>query len=301
MKKCPDCGKEMSDELYFCSACGYRLSGREPKTHCQLPEALRILEKKFELIHYAELICPGVYHMAAKVTPEMPYWTAEYLVVLEDSPVLSPEARAYGTVLPEAPHLLLYECEYDNKGRHVAGYEVHQYLVDHNVPLPENWSLLADKVFGMEVCPEYFGEFPVPTETPWGLSLRHQRLWNGLYWLETAEVGWVLAVAYPLCSDIWESTLRLASMMEYDRENGIDNTCGYRFFTYRSSCLPIYEMLLLEKDTWGAKIDKAALYHAVMQNFPRHLEHEPSILCLEIEQQTTPGAGTEFYHFSQDK
>lgn len=49
----------------------------------------------------------------------------------------------------------------------------------------------------MEVCPEYFGEFPIPDETPLGEPIRWETLWNGLYWLETRDAGWVLAISLP--------------------------------------------------------------------------------------------------------
>lgn len=92
----------------------------------------------------------------------------------------------------------MYSTEdYFNKPRWVVTYEIHKYLVDQGIPLPDGESLAEDRVRGMEVCPEYFGEFPVPVETPWGPILQYDKLWNGIYWLETAEAGWALALAFP--------------------------------------------------------------------------------------------------------
>ena len=258
------------------------------------------VEEQYGRIHYAEAICPGVYYIGTRGSMTNPFFLEEYIVVTEDSPAISPEARAYGTQLPISPTVYLYDGDYTCKGRHVVIYEAHKYLADHGLPLPEGYSLASDRSFGMEVCPEYFGEFPIPTETPWGPVLRHDRLQNGLYWLETADAGWVLAISYPLCSGLWDATLESAALNQYDRENGIDNTCGYRFYTYEVSCLPIYELIDLEGDPWEARFNRAALQNAVLKAFPNYGSgdgvHSPKF---EPGQQIlpTPGVGTDFYHF----
>lgn len=314
MKRCPDCGKRMADEFYFCSECGRRLTEALPEKQSARKLAVGIEETpvsalpfafdgaEYGSIRYAETLCPGVYYIAAKGGRRAGLFAAEYLAVTEDSPAVSPQARAYGAPLPGAPGVLLYEYEYADKGRHIVEYEAHRYLAERRIPLPEGRSLASDRAFGMEVCPEYFGEFPIPAETPWGPTLAHERLWNGLYWLKT-EIGWALAAAYPLCSGLWNDTLELGVLMEYDRENGIENTCGYRFFPYEASCLPIYEMLFGEKDAWTEKINQAALQNAVLQFFPDYGSGDgDGGPCFTAEEKIvfTPGAGTDFYLFGQD-
>lgn len=112
----------------------------------------------------------------------------------------------------------------------------------------------------MEVCPEYFGEFPIPDETPLGEPIRWETLWNGLYWLETRDAGWVLAIAYPMGDDLRDETLELAQLTERDRKSGIDNTCGFRFYRCEASCIPLYELLdYRSKKTWEPKINIPAL------------------------------------------
>lgn len=325
MMQCPNCGSQISDTSHFCSVCGTRLhelpskaaalageqrpvpekeqivSGGNRIPVSALPFSFHGLEKQYGQIRDAEMICPGVYYIAAKINKKSAHWGAEYLAVTEDSPAISSEARSYGTPLPMIPRVYLYDYDYSCEGRHIVEYEAHKYLAEHGFPLPDCCSLAHDKSFGMDVCPAYFGEFPIPAKTPWGPALRHICLRNGLYWLETAEIGWVLAVAYPLCSELWEDTLALAVLTEYDRENGIDHTCGYRFYDYRSSCLPLYEMLDFEEDTWGPKIDKAALHNAILKFFPHYgsgdgrsgPEFGPDKPLLP-----SPDAGTDFYHFS---
>ena len=148
--------------------------------------------------------------------------------------------------------------------------------------------------YGKEVCPEYFGEFPIPTETPWGAVIQHDRLWNGLYWLKTVEAGWVLADVFS------DETREAAELMEYDRRHGIEKTCGYFFYPYEASCLPLFDMLPFEEDTWGMKIDGDALTNAVLRRNPDYGafdgRNSPD-MPLEDRIQPVPGAGTVFYRF----
>ena len=265
-----------------------------------LPFNLSSLEGQYGRVRYVEAICPGVYYLATTASTEYLLYGTEYFVVMEDSPAISSKAKSYGTALPTIPRAFLFEYDYASKGRHVVAYEAHKYLAEHGRPLPEGASLTQDRAFGMEICPEYFGEFPVPIETPWGPPVCHDRLWNGLYWLETAEAGWVLAIAYPLCSDLFDDILEFAVLTEYDREKGIDNTCGYRFYTYENSCCPIHELLPYNGDTWGPKINTAALKNALLAFAPVYSGENIRFRdYLPVEQRIypTPGVGTDFYQF----
>ena len=174
-------------------------------------------------------------------------------------------------------------------------YEIDKYLVDHNFPLPDGESLLEVRVRGMEVCPEYFGEFPIPTETPWGAPLQHDRLANGVFWLRTEKAGWVLALAYPICDSLLPETVKIAVLNPYDRENGIDKTCGFRFFKYEQSCLPLFQLLNCAQQPWSDRINTAALQNAVLY------AREYNKNCIEADQiaelRHTPSAGTCYYLF----
>lgn len=333
---CPDCGCQASDGSYFCPDCGRRLQELPPdvarfvapedvrrvpmpvlvQEHpadagvpparpgpiplSELPGQFRGLEAQYGEIYAAEFICPGVYYIATRPSGADSFFGGEYLVVSEDSSAMSPEALSYGVPLPTIPRSFLYDYDYSCKGRHVVEYEAHKYLDEHGLPLPEGASLAADRAFGMDACPEYFGAFPAPEETPWGPALRHERLCNGLFWLETAQAGWVLAIAYPLCSELFEETLDRAALTEHDRAQGIHNTCGYRFYSYQTSCLPLYEMLPFAEDTWGTRIDPAALKNAILKYFPDYGSGDgfSGLQMMEGERlQETPGAGTDFYRF----
>lgn len=262
----------------------------------ELPFSFQGVEEKYGSLIDAEELCPGVYYASARLLERYTFLVAQYMVVTASSPAISPEARAYGAPLPDGA--LIFEAnDYYDKGQHVVRYEAHKYLADHGLPLPEAESLLGDRVFGMEVCPEYFGQLPVPTDTPWGPPLRHDRLGNGLYWLETEYAGWVLALAYPIREDLMFHTRVFAALMPTDRERGLDNTFGYCFYPFEVSCIPLFELLEYGERDWADKIDIAALKNAILKFYPDYLkpdlyerQNPPSIAA-------TPGAGTDFYRF----
>ena len=59
-------------------------------------------------------------------------------------------------------------------------YEIDKYLVDHNFPLPDGESLLEVRVRGWRSAWSILESSPIPTETPWGAPLQHDRLANGV-------------------------------------------------------------------------------------------------------------------------
>ena len=124
------------------------------------------LPPSYGTITHAEMICPGVYYVAASLHDARPCFPREYYVVTAGSPAVSSEALSYCTPLDAVPSAYICLLDYDDKGRHVVAYEVYKYMADHGIPLPCGESLTSTRVFGMEVCPEYFGAFPVPEETP---------------------------------------------------------------------------------------------------------------------------------------
>ena len=262
-------------------------------------------EKEYGPIVKAEILCPGVCHVATGICERHPICGSEYIVVVGDTPVVSHKGRSYGTSLPDAPDILIYNTEeYFSKARWVIQYEIHKYLVTRNISLPEGESLDEDKVRGMEVCPEYFGEFPLPTETPWGASTQSEIITNGLCWLKTESVGWILSIAYPLCDDLSEAARDFATLTEYDEEHGIDNTFGFRFFSYESSCVPLFELLRIDEEVpWAKKVNEIALKNAILKFAPSYAQwnnkgdppfvpdKDEMILC-------NPNEGINFYQFS---
>lgn len=82
-------------------------------------------------------------------------------------------------------------------GHRIVRYELYKYRLQHGLPLPEQSALRDTAVYGMELHPEYFGPYPVPLHTPRGNTVRHKRLLNGVYWIETDQCRELLAVCYP--------------------------------------------------------------------------------------------------------
>ncbi|MFR8333589.1 MAG: hypothetical protein ACLU9S_15560 [Oscillospiraceae bacterium] len=134
----------------------------------ELPFNFDGLEPQYGQIKHAELICPGVYFIMTKFNTDRPRFAGEYLVVTEDSPAISPK---HGT---SPPRFRPFQgCSYASmimtaKADMSWSMRPIKYLVEHGLPLPEGESLEEARAFGREVCPEYFGEFPIPEKTPWG-------------------------------------------------------------------------------------------------------------------------------------
>lgn len=271
-----------------------------------LPFNVHAFESRYGKIRSAEKLCPGVFRILTVPIPLDQFICSDLFVVMADSPAIPLTAKSYGIPLESSPEVLVVYCnaDYFDKSRWVMTYEIDKYLVDHNFPLPDGESLLEVRVRGMEVCPEYFGEFPVPTETPWGPPLRHDRLANGVFWLKTADAGWVLALAYPICDDLLAKTVETAALNPYDLENGIDNTCGFRFFRYEQSCIPLFELLNCTRQPWSGRINSAALKNTILASFPDYAQ-EYNQNCIEARQpaelQHTPDAGTCFYSFPAEE
>lgn len=279
---------------------GQRDTSPSQITKEELPFDVHAYEKEYGPIRTQEELCPGIYQIRNGPVPPWHFCT-EYIVVLKNSPAISDEAKGYGTPSKEVPEILMYSTEdYFNKPRWVVTYEIHKYLVGQGIPLPDGESLAEDRVRGMEVCPEYFGEFPVPVETPWGPILQYDKLWNGIYWLETAEAGWALALAFPFFEDVRENTAALAVSAPSASEGGENSDFAYHFYPYKQSCLPLFELLPYAEETWAKQINVAALKNAILELFPDYArENAEEYAELPVGDQIlfTSGAGTNFYKF----
>lgn len=180
-----------------------------------------------------EIECPGVYYLSVLSKAGL---GIEYYAVLENAPV-SQELRAMGRPLTKAP-VLLYSLDPDAGVRAAVEYEVLKYKIQHGLPIPEDDSLREIALYGMEMCPDYFGAYPVPSVTPLGYTLRHCLSDRGIYWLETDQLLEVLAVCYPIwASELSEVLLGMAEEMTCEGE------MGYRYFRKDMACAAIWELL----------------------------------------------------------
>lgn len=252
-------------------------------------------EKEYGPIQQIQEVCPGVYEVATGPSERHSFFGGEYIIVVGDTPAVSPEARTYGIPVPDDPDVLVYDIrQYFSAARCVIQYEIRKYLASPNDSLPQDGSLAEGRVRGMELCPEYFGEFPCPLDTPWGPPVRRMQVTNGIFWLDTRLAGWVLAIAYPLCEDLTDEASDLAILTKYDRQRRIDNTFGFRFFPYGSGSVPLFELSRIEENVlWRKYLDEAALKNAILIFEPGYARWHNS--CDDEAIVETPDAGIDFY------
>ena len=236
------------------------------------PEQLPFqLEDELGEIVLASQPYPDVYYIAAK-KDEVDLFADEYYVVLAGTKTISQTVKKYGQAIPGYPELLVYPMADDKSGWRLVDYEGLRYLTQNHIPLPEQESLHETAVYSAEYHPEYFGPYPVPTDTPAGFTLRHRKLDNGIYWLETDRCEQMLTVCYPVWSnELSDIAQSLGQQRKYDQVHGINNTLGYLFFSEQDSCVPLFELMWLREGQNGLDlINKAALMNTVWQNFPEY-------------------------------
>ena len=295
----------------------------EPEGRAVRPEDLPFYaewpEEDWGKIIYAEQSCPGVYYLNTRLGDHL--CGGEYYVVLHDADAISDEARAYGTEFPDHSDFRLFPCQSENGGREIIEYEVEKFRLGHDCKPQKGYTLHDGAIFGMELYPQYFGEYPVPFETPMGYTCRHKRIDNGVYWIETDWRRHCLAVCYPYQDELSSFSQKLAAQMKTDQEKGLEQTLGYLFFEERACCIPIFELMELRE--WDQMIDKAALMNAIWKDFPEYaaaynadeqsgqhdilglirisLGDEDIKLQGSVEQviSITPDAGTSFFRFQQ--
>ncbi len=125
--------------------------------------------------------CPGVYYITTINKNRNNHFNSEYYIVTNKATMISKAARAYGKQLNASPALLAYNMEDISSGKLIIEYEILMYKIKNNLPLPDNPTIQDTVASGRENHPDYFGAVPVPQETPWGRTVRHDVLTNGLY------------------------------------------------------------------------------------------------------------------------
>ena len=265
-------------------------------------------------VQFFEEECPGVYFLSCSPR-DGARWCSEFYLVQKDARAIPDEVKRMGRQLADNPGLLAYALEDVSGGQKIVAYEAARFRAIHGLPLEEGVTLRSLAVDGMETNPEYFGTYPVPSRTPWGYTLRHRAIDNGVYWIET-EQSRVLAVCYILHDELSDFARRLATLERRDREEGLDETMGYLFFSRKSSCIPVFELMQARPQWTGSgKIRRDALENAIWQDYPDYaihynlqetagqhdlpgllLDNSPAELARSDDQMIhmTPDAGTEF-------
>ena len=229
-------------------------------------ELLSILQYELgEVIDWDEL-CPGAYYFGVEPNPDSPFSCSEFYLVLPDAPITQ-EARGLGKTLDGVPGLL-YPIDPPEEGGWTA--VMYELCGNKAASIPEGWTLADAAIEGMELCPAYFGTFPVPPYTPWGWTFRHRALDNGIYWIETSRCKTVLAVCNPIwTSELSEGMTRAGTTLAPDR--GDDNDLEYLFFEGDIICAAIFELLKVRSE-WidTGLIRKPELMNAIWKYMPEY-------------------------------
>lgn len=216
----------------------------------------------------AEALCPGVYYVSARNGETgLPL---EYYIAEAASEVISAQAKAYGTPLPQHPELLSYPLGISGSGSRVLLYEAQLYRVQHQLPLPEGESLQETAVYGREENPEYFGPFPSPTRTPFGAVVRSRQIVPGVFALVTGSGAKAVSVCYPIWNgDLTAYTVKLGQQ----EETGLSqDPYGDLFFSEETGCLALFELSQTHALP-GEAVNLTAVKNAVFQNFPEYAVH----------------------------
>lgn len=217
-----------------------------------------------------EELCAGVYSLGVRPDPESEYPWSEYYLVLDSAPI-SQEARTLGKPLPGMSALLYPIDPPDEAAWTAILYELCRNGLAHNGQPFEGWSLIDTAMEGMELCPAYFGPFPVPPRTPWGWTLRHRPLDNGVYWMETDQGKTVLAVCYHIWSTEFSDGVKHAGKKLLCGEASDREEPCYLFFEKEISCTAIFELLKVRPEWLSTGvIRKAELMNAIWKYAPTY-------------------------------
>lgn len=209
--------------------------------------------------------CPGVYFLSCQQDGN---FCNEFYAVEKTAPMISPRVKRMGQRLESCPDLLIYRVEDISGGQKIVEYEVSKYRVMNGLPLPDGVTLLSIAVDGMEANPEYFGTYPVPRHTPWGETLRHATIDNGVYWIETDQCRCILGVCSILRDELSDAAHKLA-IHECPGGEG-KGMMDYLFFPKEASCIPIFELMQCRRHWEDSCINKMALENAIWHHYPEY-------------------------------
>ena len=197
------------------------------------------LPEHFGEIKVALEECPGVYYVSVSNGNNILGIPEEFYIVIEGTSVISRDALTYGMRIAQSPTLYAYNLDMPDSGHYIVEYELTRYKIRNNIPVEKDKSLLTISRYAMEYHPDYFGEIPVPTDTPWGHTTRYRILAQGITWIETENANECLSIYYP----IWEGDLS-----DFTKEQAKFLTpkksiqSAFAFYSQKACCLPIFEI-----------------------------------------------------------
>jgi len=201
---------------------------------------MSILKAALGDIRKIEETCPGVFHIKATGKKAGLPCPGEYYVVRRNTSVISEKAKAYGRKLSSAPDFLIYPWNEDTSGWRIVKYEVNRYLYQKG-NLPNAETELRDSIaFGREFHPDYFGCYPLPAVTPWGVAVCYVELDTGIFWIVTRQKREVLCVCYPIWDELSEYSRKIAVTEDALKT---DHMPDHLLFSRKNACVPFYELL----------------------------------------------------------
>ena len=224
------------------------------------------IDKALGDIRLAELLCPGVYYICLYA----PYdGETEFHLVDVDSESVSDAAKAYGHRIDDIPTCLIYPYRSELKGYKILDYEIQRYYVSHNHPKADSRELREAAAYATEICPEYFGGFFPPVNTPFGHIVRHKTLMNGIFWAETDTAQQIIVVAFPRWLDVFtDYALRWVKRVERDKGGKKDAT--FEYFCFPEVVFPVvlFELIRYYPDLEDSPcIDVRALMNTLYRDF----------------------------------
>ena len=247
----------------------------------ETPDTPWEIEDELGEVAMTEQQCPGVYYAACRWDEqEQP---REYYIVDRDTTSISHEIKKRGTPMEKHPEYLIYPIDRGDTVYLIVKFEAQRYRQKHGLPPLEADNLHTTAVYGMEIHPEYYGEYPAPLVTPRGYTIRYKTIAAGIFLIETDRCETVLALGYPVwCETLSDYVQGIAEIMEADRQNGIDNTLGYLFFQEQTACIALFELMQggNSRIADSPYVDVPSMMNAIAFRFPEYtMTHNLREMC----------------------
>lgn len=198
-------------------------------------------EEKYGKLEDAAEEAPGVFFLCTE-RPGSVLAREYYVVTPQAVPfIISPEVADCGIADNK---IRIFEYRSPTDPYKLVAHEVMRYRVKHGLPLTETGSsLYASSVYCAEYFPWYFGGTIPPTHTPFGLTIRVKKADEGIFFLETDQCRWVLAVSYPIWdSELSEYTGTLGTVCTDDLSAKVPES-RYLFIPRELCATAIYELM----------------------------------------------------------
>lgn len=181
-----------------------------------------------------EEVAPGIFDIYTIMDdrPISTGYTSYYAVVMTDNIEISDTALQCADKCDNGVYFFAEE-----EKQIIIEYELLKMRLKDAAPdlagsIQESMSALED--LGKGICPEYFGTWPIPEETPWGHVEKCVEVVPGV-WLLRAGYQWVLSVTDLLCVNLHDHPMQLGT-----------GVSGVIYWKMDEAAPAIYELINLE-------------------------------------------------------